>query len=101
MPDALPYHEQPHYCRECGEMFDQELKRIGYPAAHAAVWRHIFREHRALSAGYTHCSRYCTQRAQPEEISRGRRIYGKGLQGGHTSPEDLIQPYEKLFPETE
>jgi GrpB-like predicted nucleotidyltransferase (UPF0157 family) len=93
-----PYRLQPHYCRECGEKF--EVIRDNPAASHALVWRHMLAQHRDEVREYVSCSRYCDERAQHEEQTSGRRMYGKGMD--KSSPEQQAkheQQYRDLFPE--
>ena len=95
---ALPHRLQGHYCRTCGDYFAATDTNNASP--HAQVWQHMFREHRDTSLKeYYSCSRYCKEREQPEEIMRGRRLYG--FQIAKPSPEEQTQAKEqldKLFP---
>jgi hypothetical protein len=53
------------------------------------------REEHGGSGDYNFCSRHCERRAQPEELTTGKRLYGKGI----PKPEvELIDRYNLLFP---
>jgi len=76
----LAFRNQPHYCRECGKHFSLESDEGLRPLApHSAVWMHQLYGHPDESVIFEKCSRYCTQREQPEEQSSGRRLYGKNV----------------------
>lgn len=87
-----------HFCRECGARFETDNSSMGSIVPHAAVWRHIHREHRDYKDTFLPCTRYCAEAAQPEEQELGRRLYGKGVVTPKLDPVELKQKLDILFP---
>lgn len=102
-PASHPRHMK-HYCRQCPSTFEpSSVPTLGLPlqkevrlSAHTQALMHVRRVHDTVY-GDLSCGRYCKEKAQPEEIKAGKKLYGPGS----VSPTEPIMTYDALFPTDE
>jgi hypothetical protein len=89
---TLPMRNQKHYCRHCRKEF---VLTVGFTEPqHLRAYKHVQEHHPTQALPPIQCSKYCSEREQPEEQRSGVKLYGPGRR--------VISPiitYDKLFPE--
>lgn len=86
--------QQKHYCRHC--LVEFVYRHSQFPV-HDRMYTHVDAVHPDQSPMSDRCSKYCSEREQPEEKRAGAKLYGPGRQ----KVTSLIKTFEELFPAEE
>lgn len=90
-----PQKHERHYCRECDHVEQPTFVTPG-PSAHIGMFEHLQKRHPDVSHKLV-CTRFCRERAQPEEINTGKKLYGPGS----VSPVQPIMTLDQVLPNDE